>query len=139
MRFGQFIEYNKRNIFLEKSYTKVVYLVNIYINVCKYIKNQNWAYPWINSLKFLTVFFVVCQAEDYRKILKLSCRQLAFTSLKAFLKTRIGLELVSLHPLLDEFSRKIFLLLYSINTQNFTVWLSLLYEIFYNMCIVIVC
>ena len=53
IKFGQLIEYNKRNIFLEKSYTK-----------CggdtfpdHFRKNQNLAYLWINSLKFYTVSF----------------------------------------------------------------------------------
>ena len=53
MKFGQLIECNMRNIFLEKSYTK-----------CggetiprPISKNQDWAYLWINSLKFDTVCF----------------------------------------------------------------------------------
>ena len=37
------------------------------------------------------------------------------------------------------FSRKIFLMLYSINWPNFIVWLSLLLEILINMCTEIVC
>ena len=32
--------------------------------------------------------FIVCQVEDYRNILKLSCWLLAFTSYKAFLKNK---------------------------------------------------
>ena len=48
MRFGQLIEYNMRNIFVGKSYTK-----------CGggTIKNQNRVYLWINSLKFDAVSF----------------------------------------------------------------------------------
>ena len=38
-----------------------------------------------------------------------------------------------------DLSRKIFLVLYSINWSNFIVWLSLLLEVSGNMCIVIVC
>ena len=30
--------------------------------------------------------FIICQVEGYQNILKLSCRPLAFTSYKAFLK-----------------------------------------------------
>ena len=48
MKFGQLIEYNMRNIFVEKSYTK-----------CagetipgSLSKNQNLAYLWIDSVKF---------------------------------------------------------------------------------------
>ena len=36
------------------------------------LKNQNGAYPWINSLRF----YAVCQVEGYRNILKLSIRPL---------------------------------------------------------------
>ena len=53
MKFGQLIGNNMGNIFLEKSYTK-----------CggetiprPISKNQDWAYLWINSLKFDTVCF----------------------------------------------------------------------------------
>ena len=46
-----------------------------------------------------------------------------------------GLELVSLPNSLYDFSRKMFLMLYSINRSNFIVWLSLLPEILGNMCI----
>ena len=47
---------------------------------------------------------------------------------------------VMLHRMLCMiFSRQIFLMLYSLNWANFTAWLSLLFEILGNMCIVIVC
>ena len=41
---------------------------------------------WINSLKFCTVCFVVYLVEDYWTILTLTCKLLAFTSAKVFLK-----------------------------------------------------
>ena len=53
MKFGQVIEFKMRNIFLEKSY-----------GICCgellpdfFLKNQNGAYLWINSLKLYTVYF----------------------------------------------------------------------------------
>ena len=57
IKFVQLIEYNMRNIFLEKSYTK-----------CggetiprPFSKSQNWVYLWINSLTFYTIcFYCVC-------------------------------------------------------------------------------
>ena len=58
IKFGQLIEYNTRNIFL-KSHIQ-------------------------NAVKNI----IVCQVEDYRNILKLSCRPLAFTSYKAFAKSK---------------------------------------------------
>ena len=51
-----------------------------------FLKNKNWAYLWINVLKFIHFVFIVCQVEDYWKWLKLSCRPFALTSYKAFLK-----------------------------------------------------
>ena len=38
----------------------------------------------VNSLKL----YIVHQVDDYRNILKLNCRTLAFTSNKAFLKNK---------------------------------------------------
>ena len=37
-----------------------------------FLENWNWAYLWINSLKFYTAFFIVSQVEGYRNALKLS-------------------------------------------------------------------
>ena len=84
MKFGQVIEYTMRNLLLEDSYTK-----------CggetiprPFSRKSNSAYLWINSL-------IVCQVEDYCKILKLNCRPLAFTLYKVFLKNkkRVGTSL----------------------------------------------
>ena len=47
-KFDQLIEYNMRNIFVEKSYTKCAG-ETISRPLSKY---QNWAYLWINSVKF---------------------------------------------------------------------------------------
>ena len=48
MKFGQLIEYNMRNISVEKSYTKCAgETIPRPLS-----KNQNWAYLWINSVKF---------------------------------------------------------------------------------------
>ena len=43
---------------------------------------------------------------------------------------------VSLIYFVHNFSRKIFIMLYSINSPNFIVWLSLLIEILLNKCII---
>ena len=48
MKFGQLMEYNMRNIFVEKSYPKCT--GENYSQ--KESKSQNWAYLWINSVKF---------------------------------------------------------------------------------------
>ena len=105
-----------------------------------FLKNQNWAYLWINSFSFLQLVFILCHVEDYSSILKLSCRPLPFTSYKAFLKNKNSCK-TSLLASFSEwfFFKKIFLLLYSITWQIFIVWLFLLCGISSNMCVVIVC
>ena len=50
-----------------------------------------------------------------------------------------GLGLVSPPHFVYDFSRKIFLMLHSINWPNFIVWLPLLLEILGNMCFKIIC
>ena len=76
MRFGPFIEYSMRNIFLEKSYTK-----------CGEVTSSR---PFSGKLKlrisrdqyskvFIQFVFIVSQVEGYQNILKLSCISLAFT------------------------------------------------------------
>ena len=47
IKFGQLIKYNMKNIFLvvEKLFPE------------PFLKYQNWAYLWINSLKFYPVYF----------------------------------------------------------------------------------
>ena len=49
-----------------------------------------------------------------------------------------GLEIVSPPHFMYDFSRKMFLMLYSIDWPNLISWLSLLLEILINMCIAIV-
>ena len=50
-----------------------------------------------------------------------------------------GLEIINPPPFVYDFSRKMFLVLYSINWLNFIACLPLLLEILGNMCIAIVC
>ena len=53
MKFGQYIEYKMKNIFLEKSYTKCVRETI----PRPFSKNQNWAYLPIINLKFYIFCF----------------------------------------------------------------------------------
>ena len=48
MKFGQVIEYNVRNIFLQNTFTKFRGKTPD-----SFLKNQNCAYLWIDSLKFI--------------------------------------------------------------------------------------
>ena len=82
MIFGQL--YNMRNIFLEKSYTKY----GTETTARPFSKKSKLSISPDQYFNVLYFVFIVCQVEDYRKRLKLSCRPLAFTSDRAFLKTK---------------------------------------------------
>ena len=91
IKFGQLIEYKKRNIF---------FLINCKQNMVEnllpdyYLKNQNWANLYINNLSFMQFVFIVCQVEGYKNIFNLSCRPFAFTSNKAFLRNKMSPKLI---------------------------------------------
>ena len=55
-----------------------------------------------------------------------------------FKKTKRRLELVSLPHFLYDLWRQIFIMLYFINWPNFIAWLSLLFEVLFNMCLVFI-
>ena len=59
-------------------------------------------------------------------------------NLRLFIQRYASLEVVSPSHFVYDFSRKMVLMLYSINWPNFIVWLPLLLEILGNMCIAIV-
>ena len=72
MKFGQLIECNMRNIFLEKPYTKCggetsprLFSEKSELNI---------------QFNFIQFVFIGWQVEGYQNILKLGCRLLAFTS-----------------------------------------------------------
>ena len=48
MKFGQLMEYNMRNILLKNN------TQNVLEKLLRdpYLKNQNWTYLWVNSVKF---------------------------------------------------------------------------------------
>ena len=73
IKFGQLIEYNMRNIFSWKKTQNVVEK----LLPDPFLKNQNWAYLWINSLKFYSVCFYCMPSW-----------RLAYTSYKAFFKNK---------------------------------------------------
>ena len=100
IKFGQLIKYNIRNIFLENHTQNVA--EKLFPD--PFLKNEKRSCFWINRLKFYTVFFIVCQVEGHRNILKESRRPLDFISYKAFLKkTKRGVELISLCSFLYHF------------------------------------
>ena len=149
-----------RNRFLEKSFTNCG---GETISRLSSIKSKLSISLDKYSITFYSLFLIVWQVEGYRKILKLSCKQLASTSqrglelaslpdfLHDFQRKIIALldstnwpillysiNLASLPHFLHDFGRKIFALLHFINWPHFIVWLSLLREILRKMCIAIV-
>ena len=94
MKIGQLIEYNTRNIFIEKLYTKY----GGEASPRPFHKNQNWTYLWTNSLKCYKVcFYCMFKSKVYQNIFKLKCRTLVFILYKAFFffkkKKRFGTRL----------------------------------------------
>ena len=84
MNFGQLIQYNLTNIFLEKSYTK-----------CggesiprPIIKKSKLSIPLDQCSKVIYFVFIVWQVKAYRNWLKLSCRPPVYTSNKTFFKKK---------------------------------------------------
>ena len=61
-------------------------------------KNQNWAYLWINHLKFCTICFYCMPGWGLSTYIETTCRPFAFTSYRAFLinKKRPGISLSAL-------------------------------------------
>ena len=84
MKFGQLIEYNMRNIFLENHTQDVVEK----LSPDPLLKNENWAYLLINYLKFFTDCFYHMPSWGYQNTLRLSSKPLAISSYKAFLKNK---------------------------------------------------
>ena len=103
------------------------------------IKNQNLANLWIKSLESYKFVLTVCTSWCLPNILKSWRWPLAFTLHKAFLKTKIDLQLVSLPRFSHNFERKKILVLHFLKLPNFNAPLPLLLEILDNLCLVIIC
>ena len=94
MKFGQLIEYKMRNTFLEKLYT-----------ICGeklcpqtlFLKNLNWAYLWIITLKFVTFFSDCMPNWGLSKYIETKLQKFRFYHKQSFffLKKKKILELLS--------------------------------------------
>ena len=84
MEFGQLTEYNMRNIFLVKSYTKC----GRETNSRSFSKNQNWAYLWINILKFYIFCFNCLPSWDLSKVIETKLQIICFYLIKALLRNK---------------------------------------------------
>ena len=136
MKFGQLIEYNMRNIFPEKSYTK--YGRETIPRL--FSKKSKLRISLDQILKFYTscLYFLTSWGLSW---LELSSTLPAFTSCKTFLKNkkRSGTSLPV--SFLAWFLKKSIsvVIFYYLTWPSFNVWLPLLREILGNMYIVIVC
>ena len=136
IKFGQLIDYNMRNIFFKDHTQNLVQK----LVPDPFLKNENWAYLWVNWLKLQTFYFCYMPywgpSKQIETILNTICIYLIWSFFK---KPKRGLGLVSLAYFLHIFWRKMFLLMCSINWPIFTVKLALFFEILCNICIVTVC
>ena len=122
------------NFFLEKPYPKCGAETSSRL----LFTNKIWADLWINSLKSFTVYFYcMSKLRTTKTFWNYGSGHLLLHHIKPFWKR--GLKLVSLIYFLHNFWRKIFFTLHSIIWSNFIVWLSLLFEILWNMCFVTIC
>ena len=123
VKFDLLIEYNIRNIFLEKSYLKcggktsqTVFEEKIKLSIS--LDQQSEILCGLLLLYF--------HVKDYQNIMKLRYGPL-LPYLKFFQKT--GQEVVSLPNFLQDIWGKVFPALYSIDSPNFIFWLPLLHEV----------
>ena len=131
MTFGRLKEYNKRNIFLQKSCRKWGREIRsrpLFVIWKSFIWGKNqWSaasFQYVSiALNFGYNKEKLYQTWDYWSI-----------DMVNFGFSGKGLRIVSPPHFVYDFSRKMFLMLYSINWPNFIVWLPLL-EIFGNTCI----
>ena len=126
MPFGQLVEYNMGNIFLEKSYIK-----------CRGTIPRSFPEKSILSVSLdqqRKVCFNCMSCWGLSKYFKTKLQTLAFTSYKVIFKNkrRSGNTLPA--SLSARVMKKIFILLYFINWPNVIVWLPLLREILSNKC-----
>ena len=100
-----------------------------------FLKTQNWACLWINSLKFYIAQFYCVLSWGLLKYIEINSWSLAFVSRKAFLKnkTRSGISSPASFSawFLEE---NISLVILYINWPNFVVYLVLLCGILSNVC-----
>ena len=100
MKFGQLVEYNMRNIFLEKSCIKY----GGRTSPRPFHKKSELSISLDQHSDVLnSLFLLYVQVEGYLNILKLRCITL---DIKLFQKTKRGLELVLEPYFLHDFQRK---------------------------------
>ena len=123
VKYGQLIEYNMKRIFLENQTQNIV--EKLVPN--PFLKNQNWAYLWINSLKFYRVNLYWVPSWGLSKYYETKLQTTYFYFFESFFKKQKEVWGTSLSASFCAwFLKKSFLLLYSIDCSNFIVWFLLL-------------
>ena len=132
MKFGQLIEYNKGNIFLQKFYRKWGKEAS---SRALFYFSKNLNMRWKQGVcSLISIYFDSPQlAYKLYKTLDYWSRDVL-----NFNFSEKGLGLVSPPHFVYDFSRKMFLMLHCINWPNFIAWLPLLLDILGNICITIV-
>ena len=106
MKAGQLVEHNLRNfemsLSLEKSYKKCIEETI----PRPFSKNQNWAYLWINILKFF--FLLFGKLRTFESDWNYAADHLLLLHIKLFQKVKRGLDLVFFPHFLHDFWRKYF-------------------------------
>ena len=125
MKFGQLIEYKNRNAFLQKS--------------CRKWDRETGSRPlfifsaaWF-QYNLIALNFTYNKSKPYKSLDYWSRDMVNYD----FLEKSLGIGFLT--HFLHDFSRKIFLILFSINWLNFIEWLPLLLEILDIMWITIFC
>ena len=84
MTFGQLVEYDMRNMKFVKNHTQDM-MEKLFQVV--FLKNQNWAYLWINSVKFYTDCFSYCMLSwRISKYIETKLQITCFYFIKSFYK-----------------------------------------------------
>ena len=140
MKAGQLVEHNLRNfemsLSLEKSYKKCIEETI----PRPFSKKSKLSISLDQYSEVLFIFFLLFgKLRTSESDWNYAADHLLLPHIKLFQKAKKGLDLVFFPRFLHDFWRKIFLLLYSITWPNFNVCLTLLRDIFGNMCIPIVC
>ena len=136
MTFVQLVEYNMRNIFVEKSYTTCDEKT-----ITRPFSKQNWANLWINSLKFYTVCFYCIPNWGLWKHIESKLQITCFHLIQIFfifLKTKVVWNYLLASFSVCFLNKTCLCYFCSINWPNFIVWLPSLREILGHMFIVIV-
>ena len=103
----------------------------------KFSFHHKWNKAWLIVINMVyTICLTSCRTTEVLKRLPVLRY---FTWKLEFVSYTLSMIVVSPPNFVNDFSKKIYLMLYSINWPNLIVWLHLLLEKSTNMCIVIVC